>query len=193
MTGEDGARRTVGSRLQRAPGAGTCSDRGTPGCPMCRSPGSGIGPPCHSQSPNSSSRRSAMPRIRAMASPSASADAVVDRQLDGEQRALVLGDRELGERELVVPAQQAAVRLAEHVADRRRVLGPADDREGRIEDDRHPQVEPAAPVEDEVPAGDPVAIGTVGGVRPSSANQPSTSAGRTGGGRISADDMARRV
>ena len=69
-----------------------------------------------------------MPRIRARARPSASASSAVDRQLDREQRALVLADRELGERELVVPAQQPAVRLAEHVADRRRVVRPADQR-----------------------------------------------------------------
>ena len=77
----------------------------------------------------------------------------------GEQRPLVLAHRELRERELVIPAQELAVRLAEHVVDRRGELGPADEREGRVEDDRHPKVEAAATVEHEIPAGDPIALG----------------------------------
>ena len=84
---------------------------------------------------------------------------VPDRDLDREQRPLVLADAELGERELIVPAEQLPVGLAEHVADRRGVVGPGDDRQRWIEDDRHPEVEAAAAVEDEVPGGDPVAIG----------------------------------
>ena len=134
-----------------------------------------------------------MPRIRASASPSASASSVVERDLDREQRALVVGDRELGERELVVPAQQPAVRLAEHVADRRGVVRPADQRQGRIEDDRDAKVEAAASVEDEIPAAIASRSARSAGVRPSVANQPSTSAGRTRRAPRSADDMARGV
>ena len=48
----------------------------------------------------------------------------VDRELDRQQRPLVLADRELRERQLVVPAQQLPVRLAEAVVDRRREVGP---------------------------------------------------------------------
>ena len=126
-----------------------------------------------------------MPRMRARARPSASASRLGDRQLDGEQRALVLADAELGERELVVPAQQPAVRLAEHVADRRRVVRPADERERRIEDDRDAEVEAAASVEDEIPAGDPIAVGSLGGRqargrRASARRRPGARCGRPG-------------
>ena len=87
----------------------------------------------------------------------------VGLDLDREDRALVVGDGELGERELVVPAQQPAVRLAEHVADRRRVMRPADHAEGGIQDHGHAEVEAAASVEDEIPGSDPVAVGSFGG------------------------------
>ncbi len=101
-----------------------------------------------------------------MARPSVSASGVVGGHLDREHRPLVLRDGELGERELVVPAQQLAVGLAEVVADRRRVLRPADDRHRRIEDDRDAEIEAAASVEDEIPGGDPIAIGSFGGREP---------------------------
>ena len=100
-----------------------------------------------------------------------------DRLLDGEQRTLVLADAELGERELVVPAQQAPVRLAEQVADGRRVVRPADQGEGRVEDDRDAEIEPAATVEDEIPAGDPVALGPLDGLE-AQVGEPALDVGR---------------
>ena len=104
-----------------------------------------------------------------------------DRQLRREDRPLVLGQRELRERELVVPAEQLPIRLAERVADRRGEVDPADQRERRVEDQRDRQVEPAPAVEPEIPRRDAVAIGAgVSGSSPSSSSQRSTSAGRTG-------------
>ena len=112
----------------------------------------------------------------------ASGDAVGDRQLDGQQRPLVLADAELRERELVVPAQQLAIRLAEHVADRRREVGPADERERRIEDDGHAEVEAAAAVEHEIPAGDPIALGPLDRLE-TQVGEPALDVGRAHGGR----------
>ena len=138
-----------------------------------------------------------MPTIRARARPrrvGPVGGARGDRQLDGQQRPLVLADAELGERELVVPAQQLAVRLAEHVADGRRVMRPADERERRVEDDRDAEIEAAATVEDEIPAGDPIALGPLDGLE-AQVGEPALDVGRrrTAGAPGSADGMARGV
>ena len=85
----------------------------------------------------------------------------VHREFHGEQRTLVLADAELGERVLVVPVQEPAIRLAEQVVDRRREVGPADEGQRRVEDDRHAQVEAAPTVEHEIPAGDPITLGSI--------------------------------
>ena len=42
-------------------------------------------------------------------------------------------------------------------------MRPADHGERGIEDDRHAKVEAAASVEDEIPAGDPITVGSFGG------------------------------
>ena len=119
---------------------------------------SGIAPPIQIHAADSSSSRSLIASERASARPSSSRSSAPDRQLGREDRALVLGQRELRERELVVPAEQPPIRLAERVADRRRVVDPADQRQLRVEDQRDGQVEPAPAVEPEVPRRDALAI-----------------------------------
>ncbi len=88
----------------------------------------------------------------------------LDRQLRDEQRPLVLAHGELHERQLVVPAQQLAIRLAERIVDRRGVMGPADEREGRVEDERDPERGAAGTVEDEIPGRDTFAIRALQGL-----------------------------
>ena len=66
------------------------------------------------------------------------------------------------ERELVVPAEERPIRLAESVADRRREVDPGDQPDGGVEDDRDPDVEPASPVELEVPGRHTVALDAIG-------------------------------
>ena len=104
------------------------------------------------------------------------------RQLHREDRSLVLAHPELDERELLVPAEEAAIRLAEQVVDRRRVVGPADQPDSRVEDQRDAEIEAATAVEHEVPRDDTVAVGSLEGLEPQVA-QPALHVGRTEPGR----------
>src|SRR5206468_9693558 len=72
---------------------------------------------------------------------------------------VVLGERELDERVLVVPAEELPERLAERVADRWGEVDPTDQGNGRVEDQGHGEVEPPPAVEPEVPRRDAVSIG----------------------------------
>ena len=111
----------------------------------------------------------------------------LDRQLRDEQRPLVLAHGELDERQLVVPAQELAIRLAERIVDRRGVMGPADEREGRVEDERDPERGAAGTVEDEIPGRDTFAIRALQGLE-TQLSEPGLDVGsghrrRPGGGR----------
>ena len=138
---------------------------------------SGIRPPIHSQLADSSRSRSAMASDRAIAIPTASRPSRLDRQLGREHRPPVLGERELDERVLVVPAEELAVRLPEPVADGRREVDPADQRERRIQDERDRDVEAADAVEPEVPGADAVAVRPVARAEPELV-QPALDVGR---------------
>ena len=69
--------------------------------------------------------------------------AVAPGDLDRQDRPPVLGDGELGEREVVVPGEELAVGLAEAVAEGWGEVGPADQSERRVKDQGDPQVEAA--------------------------------------------------
>jgi hypothetical protein len=43
-------------------------------------------------------------------------------------------------------------------------MRPADERQRRIEDDRHAEIEAATTIEHEIPAGDPITIGPLDGL-----------------------------
>ena len=107
---------------------------------------------------DSSKIRSAMPATRASARPSSSASSQRVGDLDGEDRPAVVGDRELREREVLVPAQQRPVRLAQAVAERRREVRPDDRADRGIEDQGGAQVPPDAAVERHVPGDDALAL-----------------------------------
>ena len=85
----------------------------------------------------SSRSRSQIASTRATARPSSSRSSRSTRDLHGQHRPVVVGEGELHERELVVPAQQLPVRDAERVGDRRREVDPDDDRRRRVQDDGH--------------------------------------------------------
>ena len=103
------------------------------------------------------------------------------RDLDGGGRPAVVGDRELDQRELVVPAQQRSVGLSQAVEEGRREVGPDDRADRRVEDQRDAQVAAGAAVEDEVPGGDAVAL-DAGDPTPSPSS-PSQASMAVGGGR----------
>ena len=106
----------------------------------------------------SSSSRSQTVTSRASATPSASRSRCAAGSSAVSTGRSSVGDGELDERQLVVPAQQLAVRDAEGVVDGRRVVDPAQQRERRVEDERDPDVVAPRAVEQQVPAGDAVAL-----------------------------------
>ncbi len=77
--------------------------------------------------------------------------------LGAEQGPPVLPEGELGEGELVVPAQQLAVGAAVAIRDRGRVVDVDDEGGRRIEDEGHRDIETPATVETQVPGRDSVA------------------------------------
>ena len=119
------ARRPPPSRPARRGGRRSASSRAAPR--LVRPLVSGIRPPIHSQPADLLEElvgdRERRGRSRARARPRSRAPA---GDLGREDRPVVLGERELHERELVVPAEQLPVGLAERVADRRREMDPAD-------------------------------------------------------------------
>ena len=60
-------------------------------------------------------------------------------------------------------------------------MRPDDDGQRRIEDDRDAEVEAAASVEDEIPGGDPVAVGSLDGLE-AQVGEPALDVGRAHGG-----------
>ena len=61
-------------------------------------------------------------------------------------------------------------------------MRPADERERRVEDDRHAEIEAATTVEHEIPAGDPVTIGSLDGLE-AQVGEPALDVGRAHHGR----------
>ena len=61
-------------------------------------------------------------------------------------------------------------------------MRPADERERRIEDDRHAEIEAASAVEHEIPAGDPVTLGSLDRLQ-AQVREPALDVGRVHRGR----------
>jgi hypothetical protein len=56
-------------------------------------------------------------------------------------------------------------------------MRPADERERRVEDDRHAEIETATTIEHEIPAGDPVTLGSLDRLE-AQVREPSLDVGR---------------
>ena len=61
-------------------------------------------------------------------------------------------------------------------------MRPADERQRRIEDDRHAEIEAATTIEHEIPAGDPVTIGPLDRLE-AQVGEPALDVGRVHRGR----------
>ena len=81
------------------------------------------------------------------------------RKLHRKGRTTVGGDTELRKGESIVPLQEAAIRLAQSVAERRSKVAPDDQRSARLRigDERHLEIAPSIAIERQVPGNHPIA------------------------------------
>ena len=155
--GLPGSRGPAGVTTRAAPGAAPHSARAVPGYDPAGRPGQESGRRSTASRPiPRAARRRSRANGRAQRQPRPGPGCAAD--LGAQGGPAVLGQGELHERELVVPAEQPVIRLAQAIPDRRGEMNPRDQPQGRIQDHGEANIEAAPAVELEIPGNHVVAV-----------------------------------